>query len=90
MDAIFKAVRADNRKVLLPPEAADVARAFGIPAPPCVLAEKTEDAVKHAAEMGYPVVMKIVSPDILHKTDIGGVVLNITTPRAWCARHSPR
>ena len=80
VDAIFKAVRADNRKVLLPPEAADVARAFGIPAPPCVLAEKTEDAIKRAAEMGYPVVMKIVSPDILHKTDIGGVVLNITTP----------
>jgi acetyl coenzyme A synthetase (ADP forming)-like protein len=80
VDAIFKAVRADNRKVLLPPEAADVARAFGIPAPPCVLAEKPEDAVKHAAEMGYPVVMKIVSPDILHKTDIGGVILNISTP----------
>ncbi len=80
VDTIFKAARADNRKVLLPPEAADVARAYGIPAPPCVLAEKAEDAVKHAAEMGYPVVMKIVSPDILHKTDIGGVVLNINTP----------
>jgi acetyltransferase len=79
VDAIFKAVRADNRKVLLPPEAADVARAYGIPAPPCVLAEKADDAVKHAVEMGYPVVMKIVSPNILHKTDIGGVVLNITT-----------
>ena len=78
VDAIFKAVRADNRNVLLPPEAADVARAFGIPAPPCVLAEKPEDAVKQAMEMGYPVVMKIVSPDILHKTDIGGVILNIT------------
>jgi acetyltransferase len=80
VDAIFKAVRADNRKVLLPPESADVARAFGIPAPPCVLAESAEDAVKHAEKMGYPVVMKIVSPDILHKTDIGGVVLNITKP----------
>jgi acetate---CoA ligase (ADP-forming) len=80
VDAIFKAVRADNRKVLLPSEAADVARAFGIPAPPCVLAENAEAAVKHAEEMGYPVVMKIVSPDILHKTDIGGVVLNITKP----------
>jgi acetyltransferase len=80
VDAIFKAVRADNRKVLLPPEAADVARAFGIPAPPCVLAENAEEAVKHAEKMGYPVVMKIVSPDILHKTDIGGVVLNISKP----------
>ena len=79
VDAIFKAVRADNRKVLLPPEAADVARAYGISAPPCVLAEKADEAVKYAVEMGYPVVMKIVSPDILHKTDIGGVVLNITT-----------
>jgi acetyltransferase len=44
-----------------------------------VLAEKADEAVKYAVEVGYPVVMKIVSPDILHKTDIGGVVLNITT-----------
>ena len=80
VDTIFKAVRADGRKILLPTEAAEVARAFGIAAPPSELAEKPEDAVKYAQEMGYPVVMKIVSPDILHKTDIGGVVLNITDP----------
>ncbi len=80
VDTIFKAVRADGRKVLLPTEAAEVARVFGIAAPPSKLAEKPEDAVKYAHEMGYPVVMKIVSPDILHKTDIGGVVLNITSP----------
>jgi acetyltransferase len=79
VDTIFKAVRADGRKVLLPTEAAEVARVFGITAPPSKLAEKPEDAVKYAQEMGYPVVMKIVSPDILHKTDIGGVVLNITS-----------
>ncbi len=80
VDSIFKAVRADCRKVLLPTEAAEVARAYGIAAPPSKLAEKPEDAVEYAMEMGYPVVMKIVSPDILHKTDIGGVVLNITSP----------
>lgn len=80
VDSIFKAVRADGRKNLLPTEAAEVARAYGIEAPPSRMAEKPDAAVKYAEEMGYPVVMKIVSPDILHKTDIGGVILNINKP----------
>jgi acetate---CoA ligase (ADP-forming) len=51
--------------------------AYGIPFAPYEVAGDLEAAVKDAEEMGYPVVMKIVSPQILHKTDVGGVVLNI-------------
>ena len=44
------------------------------------LCETTEEAVAFASEIGFPVVMKIASPDILHKTDIGGVRLNVQSP----------
>jgi acetyl coenzyme A synthetase (ADP forming)-like protein len=59
-------------------EARDILGAYGIPLPKSVLARTAEEAVAAAESMGYPVVMKISSPDILHKTDIGGVKLNLT------------
>ncbi len=49
----------------------------GVPAAPERLATSADGAVKAAAEIGYPVVMKIVSPDIVHKSDAGGVKLNL-------------
>ncbi|MCX6643346.1 MAG: acetate--CoA ligase family protein, partial [Candidatus Bathyarchaeota archaeon] len=67
-------------KVLLPTEATQVLRLYGVEAPPCLLAENPEQAVDHADSIGYPVVMKVVSPEILHKTDVGGVVLNVNNP----------
>ena len=70
--------RDDGRNVLLPHEAAAVVKAYGIVAPDSLLATSAEEAVLHADTIGYPVVMKVVSPDILHKTDIGGVELNLT------------
>ncbi len=51
--------------------------AYGIPTIPIKLACSAEEAVSIANELGYPVAMKIASPDILHKSDVGGVVLNI-------------
>jgi acetyltransferase len=78
--SIFKAVRADGRMVLLPHESALVIKSYGINAPDSLLAKTPEEAVLHAEKIGYPVVMKVVSPDILHKTDIGGVELNLTSP----------
>ncbi|MBE7436097.1 MAG: acetate--CoA ligase family protein [Anaerolineales bacterium] len=51
--------------------------AYGIPSAPIKLARTEDEAVEIANELGYPVVMKIASPDILHKSDVGGVVLNI-------------
>lgn len=75
---IFKEAQEDGRKVLFPHEAMQVAKAYGIPAPGSALATTADEAVKYADEMGYPVVMKVVSPDIMHKSDIGGVELNLT------------
>ncbi len=74
---ILDAARKDGRVVLLSNEAAEVVEAYGIRSTNNRLARSAEEAVKHAGELGYPVVLKIVSPDILHKTDIGGVALNL-------------
>jgi acetyl coenzyme A synthetase (ADP forming)-like protein len=53
----------------------DLFDAYGIPVAPARLATSPDDAVKIGEELGYPVAMKIVSPEIIHKTDVGGVVL---------------
>ncbi len=53
--------------------------AFGIPTTKTGVAASQEDAVRLAREIGYPVVMKIVSPSVSHKTDVGGVRLNLQT-----------
>jgi acetate---CoA ligase (ADP-forming) len=50
---------------------------YNIPAAPVKLARSVEEAISIANDIGYPVVMKIASPDILHKSDVGGVALNI-------------
>nr|MDO8076801.1 acetate--CoA ligase [Candidatus Freyarchaeota archaeon] len=74
---IFTNVYSDDRVVLLGHEAADVARAYGIPAPRVELARSMEEALEIAERIGYPVVMKVSSPQIMHKTDIGGVIMNL-------------
>ncbi len=58
--------------------AASIARAYGIPVPRSALARDMADAKRVAADIGYPVAVKIASPDILHKSDIGGIQLGIT------------
>ena len=58
-------------------EAKSILTAYGLQAPPSEIAETAEKAVEIAAEMGYPVVLKIASPDILHKTDVGGVKVGL-------------
>ena len=77
---IIASARGDGRVVLLSTEAADVVRAYGMPVPANRLVNTAEEAVKAADEFGYPIVLRIVSPDILHKTDIGGVALNLNSP----------
>jgi len=71
--AVFYDVKKDNRLVLLGSEAAEVVSAYGIPSAPTVLAAHPEEAVEQAEKMGYPVVLKVASPKILHKSDLGGV-----------------
>jgi acetyltransferase len=76
---ILDSVRKDRRVVLLSNEAADVVEAYGIQAPESKVAKTAEEAARYAEELGFPVVLRVVSPDILHKTDVGGVVLNLKT-----------
>ncbi|MFO7942510.1 MAG: acetate--CoA ligase family protein [Bacillota bacterium] len=75
--SIFQEVREDGRRVLLGPEAMAVARAYGIGTTPSELATTAPEAGQMADDMGYPVVLKVASPEIIHKTDIGGVVLGL-------------
>jgi acetyltransferase len=60
-------------------EARDILAAYGVPLPKSALAKNADEAVAAAEAIGYPVVIKIASPDILHKTDVGGVKLNVTS-----------
>ena len=76
---ILDAVKADKRTSLTAPEGKLVCDAYGIPVPKEGVAKSAAEAAKLAADMGFPVVMKIVSPDILHKTEAGGVVVGVKT-----------
>lgn len=80
--AVFYDVKRDNRLVLLGSEAAEVAGAYGINAAPTALARTPEEAAGLADSFGYPVVLKVASPKILHKTDVGGVIVGLGTPEA--------
>jgi acetyltransferase len=72
-------VRREGRAKIGDAEARTILEAYRIPVPAAKLCKTAEEAVAFADEIGYPVVMKIASPDILHKTDIGGVRLNVRT-----------
>ena len=76
---VLDTVKAEKRTSLTAPEGKLVCDAYGIPVPKEGVAQSAADAGKLAAAMGFPVVMKIVSPDILHKTEAGGVVLSLTS-----------
>lgn len=76
---IIEEAKAKGRDALLGSEAYQVAKEYGISAAPIILATTKEEAGIAAEEMDYPVVLKIASDKILHKTDIGGVVVNINS-----------
>src|SRR5215510_15275166 len=76
---VLDTVKADKRTSLTAPEGKLVCDAYGIPVPQEGLAKSAAEASKIASGMGFPVVMKIVSPDILHKTEAGGVVVGVKT-----------
>jgi acyl-CoA synthetase (NDP forming) len=74
---VLDAVKADGRDALTAPEGKLVSDAYGIPVPGEGVATSAADASRLGGEIGYPVVMKIVSPDILHKTEAGGVIVGV-------------
>ena len=73
----------DRGRHLLPdPETKAILAAYGIPVVPTRSAATPEDAVRAAGEIGYPVAVKILSPDVVQKSDVGGVSLDLDTPEA--------
>lgn len=79
---IIKNAREDGRDSLTEIEAKEVFRAYGLPTTTTKLARTADEAVELAKKIGFPVVIKIVSPDILHKSDAGGVKVNIKDEQA--------
>src|SRR5437879_403743 len=77
--AVLAAVRRDGRGALTAPEGKRVADAYGIATPAEGLAADVDEAVALAHRFDGPVVLKIVSPDILHKSEAGGVVVGLET-----------
>jgi acetyltransferase len=75
--ATFYDVIKDRRVVLLGNEATSVAKAYGIAVAPVRLAKNPDEAVELAQELVYPTVLKIASPKIIHKTDVGGVEIGL-------------
>jgi len=82
VEAAFAKTRADGRTNLNEVECADILRAYGFAMPANKLCTSADDAVAFADSIGYPVVMKIASPDILHKSDVGGVKVGLASADA--------
>jgi acyl-CoA synthetase (NDP forming) len=74
---ILDKAKAEGRSSLTAPEGKAVCDAYGIPVPKEGVATSAADAAKLAQTLGFPVVLKIVSPDILHKTEAGGVLVGV-------------
>src|SRR5260221_8454286 len=74
---ILDSVKADKRTSLTAPAGKLGCDAYGIPVPKEGVAKSAADAARIATEMGFPVVMKIVSPDILHKTQAARVMVGV-------------
>lgn len=79
---LIQHVREQGRTILTEYESKQVLSAYGIPTVETRVANTLESALKHAEEMGYPVVLKLYSETITHKTDVGGVQLNLRNPAA--------
>ena len=75
--AVLERVKSEGRSALSPLECSEVLRAYGVPRPQEGVAHSSSEAADLAADIGFPVVMKIVSEDILHKTEAGGVLVGV-------------
>ncbi len=76
-ESIIQKILNENRSFTLLNEAQSICAFHHIPTPPSVMTSTVEEAVVKAKEIGFPVVLKVISPQILHKSDVGGVILNI-------------
>ncbi|MEM0454134.1 MAG: acetate--CoA ligase family protein [Sulfolobales archaeon] len=76
---IISNAKEEGRYKLLEHEAYEVLRAYELPVPKAGLAKNVEEAVELSERIGYPIVLKVVSPDIVHKSDVGGVVVGLNS-----------
>ena len=76
---IINQARNEKRNTLLENEAKTILTEYNIPVTKFNLAKNDKEATDHADRIGYPIVLKIVSPDIIHKSDAGGVLINLKT-----------
>jgi acyl-CoA synthetase (NDP forming) len=74
---ILHQAKNENRTILLEPEAKTIISEYGISTNQFQLAKSQNEAAAYADQIGYPIVLKIVSPDIIHKSDAGGVKVNL-------------
>jgi len=85
---ILSQARREGRKVLLEHESKTICMEYAIPVTTFKLAESETEAVQFAEQIGFPVVLKIVSPEIIHKSDAGGVMLNLKNADAVRSAYS--
>src|SRR6202012_3187682 len=76
---LIESVLAERRKVLTEMESKTLLSSFHVPVTQTILARTPTEAMMIATQLGFPVALKIASPDILHKTDVQGVALNLMT-----------
>lgn len=74
---IFEETIKTSHKVITEEASKAILKTYGVKVPPYALVKSADEAVKAAKKIGYPLVMKIVSPQILHKTDVGGVKVGL-------------
>lgn len=82
VDKIIARALTEGRNLLFEDEASALLRTAGIPVNPCLVAPDEDEAVRAAQEIGFPVVLKVRSPAVIHKTDVGGVRLGLTDAEA--------
>ncbi len=78
---IMKSAAKENREILTEVEAKQLLEYYNIPVAKTLVAKTIDEAVWSASQICYPVVLKILSPQIVHKTDVGGVILDINSEK---------
>jgi len=76
-EKIIKNILIRENGTVLPDKALDIIKSIGIRTPAYVLVKTVKEAIEASKAIGFPVVLKIASPDVLHKSDVGGVVIDV-------------
>lgn len=80
INVILRNAALENRDILTEDEAKKILKYYNFPVVETAVANNVEEAIAYAQKMGFPVVLKILSPQIVHKSDAGGVILNVNSP----------